>query len=77
MPAQTLNHVRKNLTKVWDAIEESGEPIIVKRRGHASLVILRADDLASLETAVHLLRTPRNAVRLVTALERALKSSPS
>jgi antitoxin YefM len=49
--------------------------MIVERRGHQALAILPADELASLEATAHLLRSPRNAVRLLAALQRALKGS--
>jgi antitoxin YefM len=39
------------------------------------LAILPAGELASLEATAHLLKSPRNAVRLLTALQRALKAS--
>jgi antitoxin YefM len=67
--------LRENLADIWDAIEDSREPVIVERRGHESLAILPAEELASLEATAHLLRSPRNAVRLLAALQRALKGS--
>jgi antitoxin YefM len=75
MSASTYSHLRENLADIWDAIEDSREPMIVERRGHEALAILPADELASLEATAHLLRSPRNAVRLLTALQRALKGS--
>jgi len=75
MPVSTYSHLRENLAEIWDTIEDSREALIVERRGHDALAILPADELASLEATAHLLRSPRNAVRLLTALQRALKSS--
>lgn len=75
MTASTYSHLRENLAEIWDTIEESREPMIVERRGHEALAILPADELASLEATAHLLRSPRNAVRLLGALQRALKGS--
>lgn len=37
------------------------------------MALVAADELASLEETAHLLRSPANAVRLLTALNRALK----
>lgn len=71
----TYSHLRENLAEIWDTIEDSREAVIVERRGHETLAILPADELASLEATAHLLRSPRNAVRLLTALQRALKGS--
>ena len=75
MTASTYSHLRENLAEIWDTIEDSREAVIVERRGHETLAILPADELASLEATAHLLRSPRNAVRLLTALQRALKGS--
>jgi antitoxin YefM len=73
--ASTYSHLRENLAEIWDTIEDSREAVIVERRGHETLAILPADELASLEATAHLLQSPRNAVRLLTALQRALKGS--
>ena len=75
MSTATYSHLRENLAEIWDTIEDSREPVIVERRGHQTLAILPADELASLEATAHLLRSPRNAARLLTALQRALKGS--
>lgn len=75
MTASTYSHLRENLAEIWDTIEDSRETMIVERRGHEALAILPADELASLKATAHLLSSPRNAVRLLTALQRALKGS--
>jgi antitoxin YefM len=75
MTGATYSNLRANLAEIWDSIEESREAMIVERRGHQALAILPADELASLEATAHLLRSPRNAVRLLAALQRALKGS--
>lgn len=75
MGTATYSHLRENLAEIWDTIENSRKPVIVERRGHQALAILPADELASLEATAHLLRSPRNAARLLTALQRALKGS--
>lgn len=71
----SYSSLRENLAEIWDTIEDSREPVIVERRGHQALAILPADELASLEATAHLLRSPRNAARLLTALQRALKGT--
>ncbi len=75
MTASTYSHLRENLAEIWDTIEDSREAVIVERRGHEALAILPAGGLASLEATAHLLKSPRNAVRLLTALQRALRGS--
>lgn len=75
MPTLTYSHLRENLAEIWDTIEDSQEPVIVERRGHQALAILPAEEFASLEATVHLLSSPRNAARLLSALHRALRGS--
>lgn len=75
MPTSTYSHLRENLAEIWDTIEETQEPVILERRGHQTLAILPAEELASLEATAHLLRSPRNAGRLLAALQRALRGS--
>jgi antitoxin YefM len=56
-------------------VAEDRETVIIKRRGHADVALVAADELASLEETAHLLRSPRNASRLLTALNRALEGA--
>ena len=67
----TYTHARANFAKLWDEAIGSREPIIVRRRGKEDLAMIPADELAGLMETAHLLRSPRNAERLLTALMRA------
>jgi antitoxin YefM len=69
----TYSHLRQNLADIWDSVENSQEPLIVERRGHQAMAILPAEELEGLRETAHLLRSPRNAARLLTALQRALR----
>ena len=44
------------------------DPVVVRRRGKEDVAILPAAELASLLETAHLLRSPKNADRLLTAL---------
>jgi len=69
----SYSYARNNLAQVLKAAEEAQEPVLIKRRNHADMVILPAAELRSLEETTHLLRSPRNAQRLLAALQRALE----
>ena len=69
----TYSYARQNLAKVLQEAEERQEPIIIKRRGHEDMALIPADELRSLEESAHLLRSPKNARRLLHALQRALE----
>ena len=69
----TYSYARQNLVKVLQEAEERREPVIITRRGHEDMALIPADELRSLEESVHLLRSPKNAQRLLHALQRALE----
>jgi antitoxin YefM len=71
MGTATYSHLREHLAEVWNEVEDTQEPIIVRRKGHQDLAILPADELASIQETAHLLRSPKNAQRLLEALVRA------
>jgi antitoxin YefM len=67
----SYSHARQNLAKLWDNVEDSREAAVIQRRGHEDMALLPADELASLQETAYLLRSPRNAARLLRALIRA------
>jgi antitoxin YefM len=67
----TYTNLRANLASILDAVVDDREVLIVRRRGARDVALVPAADLASLEETAHLLRSPRNAKRLLTALRRA------
>jgi len=68
----SYSYARQNLAKVLRVAEETQEPIIITRRGHEDMALIPADELKSLEETAHLLRSPKNAQRLIQALYEAL-----
>jgi antitoxin YefM len=46
------------------------EVVIVRRRGSPDVALIPAQELSSLMETVHLLRSPANAKRLLSALRR-------
>jgi len=75
MTTATYSHARENLAKLWDQIEDERTPVVLQRRGHEDLALLPADELASLQETAYLLRSPKNAARLLTALSRSLQAT--
>jgi antitoxin YefM len=67
----TYTSLRANLASVLDRVVDNLEPVIVRRKGNRDVALLPASELAGLMETAHLLRSPRNARRLVTALRRA------
>jgi len=72
MPIQTTyTKARANLAALWDEVTQNREMVIIQRRGAEDVVMISADELAGLLETAHLLRSPRNAERLLWALGRA------
>ena len=72
MPSETTyTSLRQNLAAVLDQVVDQQETVIVRRRGARDVALLPASELAGLTETAHLLRTPRNARRLLSALRRA------
>ncbi len=71
-PSTTYTAARANLARLCDRATQDRETIIITRRGAADVALIAADELAALEETAHLLRSPRNAARLLAALNRAL-----
>lgn len=69
----TYTEARANLARLCDRVTQDRETVIITRRGADAVAMIAADELASLEQTAHLLRSPKNAARLLAALERALR----
>ncbi len=69
----TYSHARQNFARIWDRVEESREAALIQRRGHEDMVLIPAEELSALRETAYLLRSPFNAARLLTAMERGRK----
>ena len=63
-----LGLIRQSL---MDRVVEDREVVMVRRRQGGDVALVAADELEGLLETAHLLRSPRNAARLLSALERA------
>ena len=66
----TYSQARTNLAALLNEVTNNHEIVIVQRRGAGNVALIDAGELASLLETVHLLRSPKNAERLATALAR-------
>ncbi len=70
----TYTSLRENLADFLNRVTDDREVVIVKRRsGQRDVAIIAADELSSLMETAYLLRSPKNAERLLGALRRAKK----
>ena len=71
----SYSYARQNLAKILSEAEESQEPVIIRRRGNEDMALCPADELRCLDESAHLLRSPKNARRILQALQRALENA--
>jgi antitoxin YefM len=71
MTETTYTQARANLKALLDEASDSREIVIIRRPDGNDVALIAADELRSLIETAHLLRSPKNAERLLRALERA------
>lgn len=72
MPIQkTYSEARANFAKLCDQVTTDRDVLIITRRGAEDVALIAASELSSLLETAHLLRSPKNAQRLLAALKRA------
>ncbi|MHB8836960.1 MAG: type II toxin-antitoxin system Phd/YefM family antitoxin [Candidatus Methylomirabilia bacterium] len=69
----TYTNARANFAGLCNEVTENREIVVIRRRNGGSVAMIAAEELQSLVESVHLMRSPKNAERLLSALERALK----
>jgi len=69
MNAIPYTRLRSNLASEMDRVCQDHAPIIVTRRASASVVMISLDDYEALEETSYLLRSPKNARRLLESIE--------
>ena len=72
MPTETTyTNLRENLAGFLDQVVDQQETVIVRRKGSRDVALIPVGELTGLLETAHLLRSPRNARRLLAALRRA------
>ena len=67
----TYTRARGNFASLWDEVTLNRQIVIIERRGVEPVALISADELEGLMETAYLLRSPKNAERLLTALGRA------
>ncbi|MBN1578555.1 MAG: type II toxin-antitoxin system prevent-host-death family antitoxin [Chitinispirillaceae bacterium] len=73
----TYTAARAEFKKICDEVSSTREPVIIHRRNGDDVALIAADELESLMETAHLLRSPKNASRLIAALQRAQRGEGS
>jgi antitoxin YefM len=73
MPIRTTySKARANLAALLDRVSRDRETVIIERRKGGRVAMIAEDELSSILETAHLLRSPKNARRLLSALHDAL-----
>ena len=67
----TYTRLREDLANILDQVADQQETVIVRRKGSRDVALVPARELAGLMETAHLLRSPKNARRLLSALRSA------
>jgi antitoxin YefM len=67
----TYTKARANLASICQEVIDSRDFVLINRPGEEPVALIAASELESLLETAHLLRSPKNAERLMTALNRA------
>jgi antitoxin YefM len=72
MPKEiTYSSARASLGKLCDEVVKDRRVVIIRRRSKASVALISAGELSSLMEMLHLIKSPKNAERLLRAIRRA------
>ncbi|WP_445245508.1 type II toxin-antitoxin system Phd/YefM family antitoxin [Microcoleus sp. OTE_8_concoct_300] len=67
----TYTEALANLDELCEQVISDRDAIIITRKDGENVALIAADELASLLETLHLLRSPKNADRLLSALKQA------
>lgn len=68
MEAISYTAARQNLAKTMEKVCKDHTPVIVTRKSENSVVIMSLEDYEALEETAYLLRSPKNARRLIESI---------
>jgi antitoxin YefM len=68
METVTYSSARANLAKTMQKVCDNHEPVIITRQQENPVVMLSLEDYQSLEETAYLLRSPKNARRLLESV---------
>jgi len=69
MKAITYTSARGNLARTMQQVCEDHEPVIITRKNNQAVVMMSLDDYEAMNETAYLLRSPKNAKRLMRSIE--------
>jgi antitoxin YefM len=68
MDAITYTHARSHLAETMEKVCDDHAPIIITRKNQRAVVMISLEDYQALEETAYLLRSPKNARRLLESI---------
>ncbi len=65
----TYTEARANFASLWDKVIEDRKAAIIHRRGKEDVAMLPASEFSWMLEAAHLFRSPKNAKRILDAIQ--------
>lgn len=70
MRTMTYSESRAKYAETLNSVVDDREEVVITRAGHEPVVIVSLEDYESLKETAYLLRSPSNARRLLSSIER-------
>jgi antitoxin YefM len=70
MNAITYSYARENLAHTISEVCLSHDPVIITKKGRDSVVMMSLEDYESMKETTYLLRSPKNARRLLESIQQ-------
>jgi len=68
MDAIIYSHARSHLAETMEQVCDDHAPVIITRKNQRSVVMMSLEDYQALEETAYLLRSPKNARRLLESI---------
>jgi antitoxin YefM len=69
MKTKTYTEAREHLSEIIEKVCEDHDPYIITKRRDKAVVVISLEDYESLSETAYLLRSPRNARRLLESIK--------
>lgn len=70
MEAITYSHTRQHLAEIMNKVGEDRSPVLITRQTGNPVVMMSLQDYNALEETAYLMRSPKNAKRLIESIEQ-------
>lgn len=68
MESMSYTAARSNLAKTMERVCDDHAPVTITRKGEGAVVMMSMEDYLALEETAYLLRSPKNARRLIESI---------